>query len=66
MSGARRYPWPNLRRPGAFFLWTEMQDEFNLRSAACKYAKRKGIQISVARTAKGHGLLVTFERNRAL
>lgn len=66
MSGTRRYPWPNLSRPGAWFVWKDMQDEFNLRSAACKYAKRKGIRVSVARTAKGHGLLVTYERNRLL
>lgn len=62
MSRAHLYPWPNLTHPGMFFVWTQAADEMNLRSAASKYAKRKGIVITCKLVPKG--VRVTYERNR--
>lgn len=64
MSRRRVYLWGRLKHPGSWFIWSDEADEMNLRSAACKFAKRKGIVIRCERLPAG--ILVTYARNRPL
>ena len=59
MPRPRSYPWGELTRPGKCFIW--LGKDSNLRAAACKFAKRRGIVISCERLAENR-TRVTYVR----